>query len=185
MPSLTTFNCVGRSLVDQLSCCFQRRDMDGNPRQPSLVPPLLAIPALKPKKSRIRMDVVMLLQGKKKFCFSFSFLIHPILHPAWRNCIKVCFPHRRYMCIIWFNILIITFFVVLFSFSWVIGWLQVRESRENRPSSSRCASFTVPVILTRTNGVLSNSSIKTYSWLCRAWYEPWTCFTSLTETRLI
>ncbi|XP_046453291.1 guanine nucleotide-binding protein G(q) subunit alpha isoform X1 [Daphnia pulex] len=63
MPSLTTFNCVGRSLVDQLSCCFQRRDMDGNPRQPSLVPPLLAIPALKPKKSRIRMDVVMLLQG--------------------------------------------------------------------------------------------------------------------------
>ena len=69
MSSLTTLNCVGRSLVDQLSCCFQRGDMDG---QPSMAPPF-QIPGLKPRKSRIRMDVVMLLQGKRRF---FPLLYH-------------------------------------------------------------------------------------------------------------
>ena len=57
------------------------------------------------------------------------------------------------------------------------------ESRGNRPSSSRCASSTAPVIRTRTSAASSNSSFKTSSWRCRAWSAPWRCCRSPTRTR--
>jgi hypothetical protein len=55
---------VGRSLVDQLSCCFQQQDADDGELP---IPVLYPTDAAKPKKSRTKMEVVILLQGKILF----------------------------------------------------------------------------------------------------------------------
>lgn len=63
-------NCVGRSLFEQLSCCFQQPetsdDEDADPTR-RMASPYLSVPTvLRPRKSRIKMEVVILLQGKGK-----------------------------------------------------------------------------------------------------------------------
>lgn len=67
-------DCIRRSLVQQLStCCFQRPDDEsgeyyvGSASAPhGLTSPYLSVPVMmgRPRKPRIKMEVVMLLQGK-------------------------------------------------------------------------------------------------------------------------
>lgn len=133
---------VGRCLVDRLSCCFHLQNADDGEHPP--IPVLYPANDVKPKKSRIKMEVIILLQGKP-----FRIDLHVLLLITWFCCCG-----------------------------------KVPEVQENRLSSNRCALFTGPVILKRTNEILSKSSIKTYSWLCRAWFRLRTKCTSLTENRL-
>lgn len=64
-------DCVRRSLLRQLmsTCCFQRPEDEESEYGTSsshMTSPYLSVPALmgRPKRPRIRMEVVMLLQGK-------------------------------------------------------------------------------------------------------------------------
>lgn len=69
-----SMECFRRSLLHQLTCCFQRAengdDADSVPRMTS---PYLSVPVLmgRPRKPRIKMEVVMLLQGQDPPCFVF------------------------------------------------------------------------------------------------------------------
>lgn len=141
MPGLV--QCVRRSLSHQFSCCFQRAesgdDADSAPRMTS---PYLSVPVLmgRPRKPRIKMEVVMLLQGQD------------LPRVTTLDALSIsCFSISR-----------------LFSCLCLLVSFQGRESRASPPSSNRCASSTVPAIRTKTSGALSSLSIKTSSWPCKA-----------------
>nr|CAH0099484.1 unnamed protein product [Daphnia galeata] len=56
---------IARSLVDRFSCCLQQQDTDDGVRP---IPVLYTANAPKPKKSRTRMEIVILLQGNTFVC---------------------------------------------------------------------------------------------------------------------
>jgi hypothetical protein len=62
---------IARSLVDRFSCCLQQQDTDDGVRP---IPVLYTANAPKPKKSRTRMEIVILLQGNT-FVFFLNFIL--------------------------------------------------------------------------------------------------------------
>ena len=95
MPSSS--NSCGRSLLEQLSCCFQRPetsddDDDADPTR-RIASPYLSVPTvLRPRKSRIKMEVVILLQGKaaKSLSLFRPYFVSLVL-AFLRNVKPVCF----------------------------------------------------------------------------------------------